>query len=64
MKPIQFKRKRLLLIFILALIVSIALGKILPVSTQTPSTSTPCKQLEEDIKTEAKKDAESDRFRS
>ncbi len=62
MKPIQFKRQRLLVIFVLALAVSVALGTFLPVSTQTPTAPSPCDQLKLDIQTRAEEDAKDDRF--
>ncbi len=58
----QFKKQKLLVIFILALAVSVGLGTISPVSTQTAPAVMSCEQLKADIKAEAQKDANADRL--
>ncbi|MGK7926195.1 MAG: NACHT domain-containing NTPase, partial [Spirulina sp.] len=50
------------MIFILTLAVSIALGRIVPISAQNTPASSPCEQLEIDIQTRAKEDAKADNF--
>ena len=62
MKPIYFKRQQLLVIFVLALAVSVTLGTICPVSTQVPpsTSTTPRQELVEKIKDHAERHVNSD----
>ena len=62
MKFIHWKKQQLLMIFVLALTISVAWGTILPVFTQKPPAPNPCNQLRGDIQNRAKKDAEADRL--
>jgi|LakMenE01Jun11ns_1017448.scaffolds.fasta_scaffold9733339_2 hypothetical protein len=62
MKFIHWKKQQLLMIFVLALAISVAWGTILPISTQTPPAPNPCEQLRVDIQNRAKQDAEADRL--
>ncbi|MDB9506546.1 NACHT domain-containing protein [Microcystis aeruginosa CS-338/01] len=62
MKFIHWKKQQLLMIFVLALAISVAWGTILPVSTKKPPAPNPCNQLRGDIQNRAKKDAEADRL--
>ena len=62
MKFIHWKKQQLLMIFVLALAISVAWGTILPVFTQKPPAPNPCNQLRGDIQNRAKKDAEADRL--
>jgi len=62
MKFIHWKKQQLLMIFVLALAISVAWGTILPVSTQKLPAPNPCNQLRGDIQNRAKKDAEADRL--
>jgi energy-coupling factor transporter ATP-binding protein EcfA2 len=62
MKSIHWKKQQLLMIFVLALAISVAWGTILPVSTQKPPASNPCNQLRGDIQNRAKQDAKADRW--
>ncbi|MDB9430705.1 NACHT domain-containing protein [Microcystis aeruginosa CS-555/01A07] len=60
MKFIHWKKQQLLMIFVLALAISVAWGTILPVFTQKLPAPNPCNQLRGDIQNRAKKDAEAD----
>jgi len=62
MKFIHWKKQQLLMIFVLALAISVAWGTILPVFTQKLPAPNPCNQLRGDIQNRAKKDAEADRL--
>ena len=62
MKFIHWKKQQLLMIFVLALAISVAWGTILPVSTKKLPAPNPCNQLRGDIQNRAKKDAEADRL--
>ncbi|WOB67263.1 NACHT domain-containing protein [Microcystis aeruginosa] len=62
MKFIHWKKQQLLMIFVLALAISVAWGTILPVFTQKSPAPNPCNQLRGDIQNRAKKDAEADRL--
>ncbi len=62
MKFIHWKKQQLLIIFVLALAISVAWGTILPVSTKKLPAPNPCNQLRGDIQNRAKKDAEADRL--
>lgn len=62
MKFIHWKKQQLLMIFVLALAISVAWGTILPVFTQKPPAPNPCNQLRGDIQNRAKQDAEADRL--
>ena len=62
MKFIHWKKQHLLMIFVLALAISVAWGTILPVFTQKLPAPNPCNQLRGDIQNRAKKDAEADRL--
>ena len=62
MKFIHWKKQQLLMIFVLALAISVAWGTILPVFTQKPPAPNPCNQLRGDIQNRAKQDAKADRW--
>ncbi|GCA88722.1 NACHT domain-containing protein [Microcystis aeruginosa] len=62
MKFIHWKKQQLLMIFVLALAISVAWGTILPVSTQKPPAPNPCNQLRGDIQNRAKQDAKADQW--
>lgn len=62
MKFIHWKKQQLLMIFVLALAISVAWGTILPVFTQKPPAPNPCNELRGKIQNRAKKDAEADRL--
>lgn len=62
MKFIHWKKQHLLMIFVLALAISVAWGTILPVFTQKPPAPNPCNELRGKIQNRAKKDAEADRL--
>lgn len=62
MKFIHWKKQQLLIIFVLALAISVAWGTILPVFTQKLPAPNPCNQLRGDIQNRAKQDAEADRL--
>lgn len=62
MKFIHWKKQQLLMIFVLALAISVAWGAILPVSTKKLPAPNPCNELRGDIQNRAKKDAEADRL--
>jgi hypothetical protein len=61
MKPTQIRKKHLLVISIMALVVSVSLGMILPASTQVPPSSQPTSPCEIIIQATAQKNAERDR---
>lgn len=62
MKFIHWKKQQLLMIFVLALAISVAWGTILPVFTQKPPAPNPCNQLRGDIQNRAKQDAKADQW--
>nr|WP_228036044.1 NACHT domain-containing protein [Microcystis sp. LEGE 00066] len=62
MKFIHWKKQQLLMIFVLALAISVAWGTILPVFTQKPPAPNPCNELRGKIQNRAKQDAEADRL--
>ncbi|WP_430015025.1 NACHT domain-containing protein [Microcystis protocystis FBCC-A270] len=62
MKFIHWKKQQLLMIFVLALAISVAWGTILPVFTQKLPAPNPCNQLRGDIQNRAKQDAKADQW--
>jgi NACHT domain len=62
MKPTQIRKKHLLVISIMALVVSVSLGMILPASTQQVHPSSQGLNCEETIRSAAQENAKEDRF--